>query len=304
MKERSPEQLKGQIRNYAREKGLQPQEVLQMFLLERVLERISLSRYASNFILKGGLLISSMFGVKERTTMDIDTTIAGIDLQEETIKRVITEILSIDAGDGIDFGFDRIGFIRADDEYGGFRVHFIAHYGKIANEMKIDISTGDVITPSAIDYQYKTILDGDIITVKAYNKETSIAEKYETIIRRNIGNSRIRDFYDLYMFFNLYRDEIDCDVLKVAVANTSKKRGSEDSIEEWTEICDEMRNDIGLRKAWDNYRENNAFANATSFEDVIDTVGSVGRIIAGGKNVFGGAPHAKNVTSGDTFFKG
>ena len=212
MKERTPEQLKGQIKSFANKRNLQPQEVLQMFLFERVLERLSKSQYTKNFILKGGLLISSMFGIEERTTMDMDTTVSGIDMTEEGIKRVIEEIISIDVGDDITFKFLKIEPIRENDEYNNFRACFVAHYGKIANEMKIDITTGDVITPGAIDYSYKTILDGDIILVKAYNCETIVAEKYETIIRRNIGTTRARDFYDLYMFYNLYKNVIDYNV--------------------------------------------------------------------------------------------
>lgn len=279
MKKRTPEQLKGQVRSFASKRNLQPQEVLQMFMLERVLERLSKSRYTENIILKGGLLISSMFGVEERTTMDMDTTVVGIDMEEEEIEGIIREILSIDVGDGIYFEFTKIEPIREDDDYNNFRVYFIAHYGKIANEMKIDITTGDAITPRAISYSYKTILDGDLIPVMAYNRETIVAEKYETIIRRNIGNTRARDFYDLFMFFNLYKDEIDHGILKTAIAKTSKKRGSEKDLSEWADICEEMRLDPSLRSLWDNYRENNTYAAEVSFEDILDVVEEVGKLL-------------------------
>ena len=280
MKERTPEQLKGQIRSFAAKRNLQPQEVLQMFLFERVLERLAKSSYKDNFVLKGGLLISSMFGVEGRTTMDMDTTVTGIDMKEDEIQKIITEILSIDVGDGIEFKFTKIEPIREDDDYNNFRAYFVAHYGKIANEMKLDITTGDVITPRAIDYSYKTILDEDEIEIKAYNRETIIAEKYETIIRRNIGTTRARDFYDLYMFFNLYQDVIDYNVLKTAVERTSKKRGSEEELAEWMDICDEMSQDSSLKSLWGNYRNNNSYSAATSFEDVMKAVREVGRKIS------------------------
>jgi len=280
MKERTPEQLKGQIRSFASKRNLQPQEVLQMFLLERVLERIAKSSYKDNFVLKGGLLISSMFGVEGRTTMDMDTTVTGIEMKEDEIQKIIAEIFSIDVGDGIEFKFAKIEPIREADDYYNFRVYFVAHYGKIANEMKLDITTGDVITPHAIDYSYKTILDEDEIEVKAYNRETIIAEKYETIIRRNIGTTRARDFYDLYMFFNLYQDEIDYNVLKTAVIRTSKKRESEEELAEWLDICDEMAQDSSLKSLWENYRNNNSYSAATSFEDVMKAVREVGRRIS------------------------
>jgi predicted nucleotidyltransferase component of viral defense system len=277
MKERAPEKLKGQIRSFAAKRNLQPQEVLQMFMFERVLERLAKSPYKDNFVLKGGLLISSMFGVEGRTTMDMDTTVTGIDMKEDEIQRIITEILSIDVGDRIKFEFTKIETIREDDDYNNFRAYFVAHYGKIANEMKLDITTGDVITPRAIDYSYKTILDEDEIEVKAYNRETIIAEKYETIIRRNIGTTRARDFYDLYMFFNLYQDAIDYNVLKTAVDKTSQKRGSEEELAEWMDICDEMSQDLALKSLWENYRINNTYSAGTSFEDVMKAVREVGR---------------------------
>ena len=209
--------------------------------------------------------------------MDMDTTVTGIDMKEDEIQRIITEILSIDVGDRIKFEFTKIEPIREDDDYNNFRAYFVAHYGKIANEMKLDITTGDVITPRAIDYSYKTILDEDEIEVKAYNRETIIAEKYETIIRRNIGTTRARDFYDLYMFFNLYQDAIDYNVLKTAVDKTSQKRGSEEELAEWMDICDEMSQDFALKSLWENYRINNTYSAGTSFEDVMKAVREVGR---------------------------
>ena len=271
MKERTPEQLKGQIRSFAGKRNLQSQEVLQMFLLERVLDRLSKSKYKDNFILKGGLLISSMIGIAERTTMDMDTTVTGINMEETEIEKIIREILLIDVGDGIEFTFEKLEPIREDDDYNNFRAYFVAHYGKIANKMKIDITTGDAITPGAIRYSYKTILDDDEVGVMAYNIETIIAEKYETIIRRNIGTSRARDFYDLHVFYNLYKDSINLEILKLAVTRTAKKRESLDTMSEWKEIIEDMKVDTALKKLWKNYCENNAYASEVSFENVMET---------------------------------
>lgn len=271
MKERTPEQLKGQIRSFAGKRNLQSQEVLQMFLLERVLDRLSKSKYKDNFILKGGLLISSMIGIAERTTMDMDTTVTGINMEETEIEKIIREILLIDVGDGIEFTFEKLEPIREDDDYNNFRAYFVAHYGKIANKMKIDITTGDAITPGAIRYSYKTILDDDEVGVMAYNTETIIAEKYETIIRRNIGTSRARDFYDLHVFYNLYKDSINLEILKLAVTRTAKKRESLDTMSEWKEIIEDMKVDTALKELWKNYCENNAYASEVSFENVMET---------------------------------
>ncbi|MBE5912696.1 MAG: nucleotidyl transferase AbiEii/AbiGii toxin family protein [Pseudobutyrivibrio ruminis] len=272
MKERTPDQLKGQIRHFAAQRGLQPQEVLQMFLLERVLDRMSNSKYSRNFILKGGMLISSMMGIMERTTMDMDTTVNGINMDEDEISNIIKEILLIDVGDGIKFEFEKLEPIREDDDYNNFRAYFTAYYGKIANKMKIDITTGDEITPRAINYEYKTILDDDVIEVVAYNCETILAEKYETIIRRNIGTTRARDFYDLHMFYHMYAYKIDFKVLEEGIHRTARKRGSESELKDWREICDDMRVDEPLRLLWFNYQKANKYASAVDFDSTITTV--------------------------------
>lgn len=279
MKKRTPEQLKGQIRSFAGKRNLQSQEVLQMFLLERVLDRLARSPYKENFILKGGLLISSMIGVAERTTMDMDTTVTRINMEEQEIERIIREILLIDVEDSIEFEFEKLEPIREDNDYNNFRAYFVAHYGKIANKMKIDITTGDEITPGAIRYSYRTILDNDEIGVMAYNKETIIAEKYETIIRRNIGTSRARDFYDLYMFYNLYKGSINADILKLAVSRTAKKRESLEIMSEWEEIIADMKADLMLKELWNNYCENNIYAAGISFETVMETILQIAELL-------------------------
>lgn len=270
MKERTPEQLKGQIRSFAEKRKLQPQEVLQMFLIERFLERLAKSSYKNNFILKGGFLISSMIGISERTTMDMDTTVTGINMEEDELERVIREILLIDVGDGIKFEFEKFEIIREKDDYNNFRAFLVAHYGKIANKVKVDITTGDEITPGAVRYSYKTILDDDEINIKAYNIETIIAEKYETIIRRNIGTSRARDLYDLYMFYHMYKESIHPEMLKLAVTRTAKKRESLQTMLEWKEIIEDMREDTALKVLWNNYFVNNTYAEEVSYEDVME----------------------------------
>lgn len=151
---KTPEQLKGTIRSMAAKKNLRAQEILQMFLFERVLERLANSAYKNNFILKGGLLISSMIGIGERTTMDMDTTVRGIQMEEDEIIKTVKEILAVDVGDGIVFEYQGIEPIREDDAYNNFRVHLRAKYGKIDSPIKIDVTTGDVITPAAIQYDF------------------------------------------------------------------------------------------------------------------------------------------------------
>lgn len=276
---KTPEQLKGAIRNIAKKNNLLPQEILQMFLFERILERLSVSKYKDNFILKGGLLISSIIGIAERTTMDMDTTVRGIPMEEENINKIIQEIIKIDVEDGIVFEFVKMEPIRDDDAYNNFRVHLRAVYGKVNNPMKIDITTGDKITPAAVEYAYKMMFDDKQIPVMAYTLETILAEKYETIIRRNIGNTRARDFYDLYVLYTTRKDEIRKGILKLAVEHTAQKRGSLEEIKDYKAICQEILEEDALNRLWNNYAKENGYAAQLDYKDMVNTVLTVGEFI-------------------------
>ena len=276
---KTAEQLKGAIRNIAKDKNVRSQEVLQMFLFERILDRLAASSYKNNFILKGGLLISSMIGISERTTMDMDTTVRGIDMAEDKIERIVKEVLSIDAEDGIHFTYKRIEPIREDDDYNNFRVYMDAEYGKIKNPMKIDITTGDEITPAAVRYDYPLLFEERSIPVMAYTLETILAEKYETVIRRNNGTTRARDFYDLYALFHVRKEQIRVSILKDAVEHTARKRGSLELLFEWKEIIQDIREEKALQKLWTNYVEENFYASKLTFEEVVDVVSEIGKII-------------------------
>ena len=276
---KTPEQLKGAIRNIAKKNNLLPQEILQMFLFERILERLSVSKYKDNFILKGGLLISSIIGIAERTTMDMDTTVRGIPMEEENINKIIQEIIKIDVEDGIVFEFVKMEPIRDDDAYNNFRVHLRAVYGKVNNPMKIDITTGDKITPAAVEYAYKMMFDDKQIPVMAYTLETILAEKYETIIRRNIGNTRARDFYDLYVLYTTRKDEIRKGILKLAVEHTAQKRGSLEEIKDYKAICQEILEEDALNRLWNNYAKENGYVAQLDYKDMVNTVLAVGEFI-------------------------
>lgn len=276
---KTPEQLKGAIRNIAKKNNLMPQEVLQMFLFERILERLSVSEYKDNFILKGGLLISSMIGITERTTMDMDTTVRGIELEEENITDIVKKIIAMDVGDDIVFEFIKIEPIREDDAYNNFRVHLKAIYGKMNNPMKIDITTGDKITPAAIEYSYKMMFEEKQVSVMAYTLETILAEKYETIIRRNIGTTRVRDFYDLYVLFRSRKNEISREVLRLAVNHTAEKRDSLEILNEYVEVCNELLNEEAVHKLWLNYIKENTYAAHLGYVDVVNNVLEVGKYL-------------------------
>ena len=201
-------------------------------------------------------------------------------MEEEEVERIIKEILATDVNDGIEMMYDKIGPILEDDDYNNFRVYFFAKYGKINNPMKIDITVGDEITPAAIEYHYKTIFSDSDIDVKAYNLETILAEKYESVISKNIATTRARDFYDLHVLYRIYRDKINYKLLAYAVQKTSGRRGTLDDLAEWRDICDEMRDEPALLTLWKQYCNDNMYAADIQFSDTIDTVISIGEQIA------------------------
>lgn len=274
-----PEQLKGTIRSMAEKKNLRAQEILQMFLFERILERLANSAYKNNFILKGGLLISSMIGITERTTMDMDTTVRGIQMEEDEIVKAIKEILTVDVDDGILFEYESIEPIREEDAYNNFRIHLRAKYGKIDSPMKIDVTTGDIITPAAIQYDFPMLFDDKSVPVMAYTLETILAEKYETIIRRNIGTTMARDYYDLHTLYRSRKNEVRPDILKAAVLHTAKKRDSVQDINDWKDILKEIREEPNMYLLWDNYTAENKYIGDLEFHIVLDTVEEVARLI-------------------------
>lgn len=276
---KTPEQLKGSVRSMAEKKNLRAQEVLQMFLFERILERLANSSYRNNFILKGGLLISSMVGISERTTMDMDTTVRGIQMEEDEIVKAVKEIVAVDVSDGIEFEYESIEPIREDDVYNNFRIHLRAKYGKIDSPMKIDVTTGDVVTPAAVQYEFPMLFDEKVIPVLAYTLETILAEKYETIIRRNIGTTRARDYYDLHTLYRSRKEEIRIDILKEAVLHTAKKRESIEDMQDWREIIQDIRNEPQMHLLWNNYVADNKYIGDLQFNEVLDTVKEIAGLL-------------------------
>lgn len=254
------ESIKGKIRNLAEQKNLKSQEVLQIYFFERLLERLSKSQYKNNFVIKGGFLISSLIGIENRTT------------KENRIKEIVEEILDINVDDGIRFEIKDISYIREEDKYENFRISLIANVGKNQNPMKIDITTGDAITPREIEYAYPCIFSKKDIKIMAYPLETILAEKYETIIRRNITTTRMRDFYDLYTLYKLKKDDIDYEVLKEAVKRTSNRRGSQEMMKDYEKIIEDIKEDSYLRSLWDVYLKENKYIGDLSFDKIVDVV--------------------------------
>lgn len=269
---KTPDQLKGAIRNLAKKKGIHAQEVLQIFMFERIIERLSVSSYKDRFILKGGLLISAILGVSERTTMDLDTTVKGLPMDEQSIRKAVSEILDQPVDDGIEFRLIDLTPIREDDEYENFRASIQATYGKMKIPMKIDITTGDEITPKEIQFSYPFLFDDRRVMVKAYTQETILAEKYETIIRRNVGNTRARDFYDLHLLYRLYRENADWSLLKEAVLATAKKRDSLSVLQETERILAALKESTVLQDLWKRYQAQNLYARDITYPAIMETV--------------------------------
>lgn len=265
-------QLNAVIKNLAKEKHISAQLVMQNFMLERLLERISVSKYQQNFILKGGFLIAAMVGLDTRATMDMDATIKGLSVNEDTICHMFDEICKIELDDDVTFTFRNIGKIREGDEYSGYRISLSANYPPMAVPLKLDITTGDKITPREIEYEFKLLLEDRSISVLAYNLETILAEKLETVISRGDQNTRPRDYYDIYILAKLQSSNIEPEALKAALDATAKKRGSEEVIKEYRKIMNMVRNSEVMLRQWENYRKDFEYADGIAFEETCDAV--------------------------------
>ncbi|MCM1297367.1 MAG: nucleotidyl transferase AbiEii/AbiGii toxin family protein [Clostridium sp.] len=265
-------QLKAIIKNIAKEKHISAQLVMQNFMLERLLERISVSTYRKNFILKGGFLIAAMVGLDTRATMDMDATIKGLPLNEQTVREMFEEICKIELNDDVTFSFRSIGEIREGDEYNGYRVSLSANYPPMAVPLKLDITIGDKITPKEIEYQFKLLLEDRSISVLAYNLETIMAEKLETVISRGDQNTRPRDYYDIYILAKLQYSNIEFNALKAALNVTAQKRGSIVVVKDYRKILDTVRNSEIMQKQWENYQRDFEYAIDIAFEDACDVV--------------------------------
>jgi predicted nucleotidyltransferase component of viral defense system len=265
-------QLKALIKNMAKEKNIAAQLVLQNYMLERFLERVSLSDYKDKYIIKGGFLISSMVGLSSRATMDMDATIKGYPVNEDSIRKMIEDIIAVHIDDDISFELKSIGEIREGDEYTGFRVALSANYQPMAVPLKIDITTGDKITPKEIKYEYKLMMEDRTIRVLAYNIETILAEKLETVISRGDQNTRPRDYYDIYILTGLQEKNIDMGSLSLAIGNTAKKRATTDVIKDYKSIMETVKNSDVMIQRWNDYRKDYDYAQGIEFNETCEAV--------------------------------
>lgn len=269
MKIGSPKQLKDWINNMAKKKNLVANTLLQNFMMERLLERISISEYKDNFVLKGGFLIAAMLGIDLRSTLDMDTTIKGLPVTKENIEEILNEILSIDLGDNVTFNIKNINSIHDISEYEDFRVSLEAKFFTIKVNMKMDITTGDIIIPREVDYSFKLMFEERSIPIKAYNLNTILAEKIESILARNISNTRARDYYDVYMLTSFRKDDINIVDLRSAIIEKAKERNTLIYLDEKEKYIADIEESKDLQFIWDSYTKKYPYAQGIKFDDII-----------------------------------
>ena len=272
MRTKNAMQLKAIIRNRAKNEGVPPQLVMQNYLLERLLERISLSPWRDSVVIKGGMLISSLVGVGKRSTKDLDTTVRGFPLTHEHAELAFREIAAVEADDDFEFEFVRTEDIRETDDYPGIRVHLLANYGKMSSPVTVDVTTGDRITPDAIEYSYPLMFDDRTLSLMAYPLETTLAEKLETVISRGVANTRPRDYYDLHTLWLTRGIEVDTSVLGDALAATSENRGTRTAMDRYREVIAEVASDAAMLDRWAAYARRYPYVGGMTFEEACGTV--------------------------------
>ena len=267
-------QLKDLIRNLSKKKSADAQILMRNYMMERFLERISLSEYKDKFILKGGMLVAAMVGLDARATMDLDATIKGANVSLTDVETIISNIIAIPIDDGVSFRIKRISEIMEEADYPGVRVSMETKFDGVITPLKIDISTGDVITPKEIRYRFNLMLEDRTIEVWAYNLETVLAEKLETVISRNVTNTRMRDFYDIYILQKLHGEQLKKQVLWNALVATAKKRGTLDLIEaeDIREIFDEIESSPVMETLWKTYQKNYSYAANVSWHIIMEFI--------------------------------
>ena len=268
----TPEQIKGRIKSIAKQNNADARTLMRIYMMERFLERLAQSEYRDNFIIKGGILVTAMIGVAHRSTMDIDTSMKNLNLSAEDALRVVNQVKDIDLDDGVSFEVKDVSNIMDEMEYPGIRITMNANVGKLITPLKIDISTGDVITPRAVEFNYDLLLEDRSIRLWSYNLETILAEKLQTVLARGILNTRMRDFYDIRMLLDTYEDKVNKAVLKDAFAATCKKRGTDNLQEQAEEIVKIIEADEQLQVLWRAYQKKYSYAAEIDYTSVISGV--------------------------------
>lgn len=265
-------QLKDKVKNLSDGRSEVAQSLIRYYFMERFLERVSVSEHRNNFILKGGMLVASIIGVDMRATMDIDTTVKELPLNEQDFRKIIEKICAIQIEDGVTFKITSVKKIMEEFDYPGIRMMIEANLDRLRQPFKIDISTDDVITPVAIEFKYKLMFEDRTISVLSYNLETLLAEKMQTILARGLANTRMRDFYDIYEIMNSKAEEVNLDVLKYAFEATCERRGTVYDKADVEVILDKIKADKGIEDMWNRFRTVNYFVEGLDWKEIISFV--------------------------------
>ncbi len=273
-------QIRGRIKNLAKENNADARVLMRLYMMERFLERVSVSKYRDNFIIKGGVLVTSILGVSLRSTMDIDTTIQNYDLSPKNARRMIEEISNIELPDAVTFELKGATQIMDEMEYSGIRFALDASLGRMITPIKIDVSTGASITPSAVEYEYKLMLEERSISLLSYNIETVLAEKLQTILARSVLNTRMRDFYDVHVLLAGCKKDISNDILQQAFLATCKNRQSESIVNNSQKIYKNIASDEHLPSLWKAYQNKYSYAHDINFDDVLSSLNALLKLVA------------------------
>ena len=263
-------QLKALLKDLSSKYGITPQATLQMYCLERLLDRIAASRFRKHFVIKGGFLIASILGIGSRSTMDIDATVKGFSVCYENVDSIFKEICDIDIADQLTFSFERIEEIREKDDYLGLRVFIECHYGKMKVPLTVDLTTGDTIIPREIEYMYKCVFDDKVIPVLAYPLENVFAEKLDTIVARGIANTRTRDFYDVHTLYAMKKKDVNFETLRIALEATSRRRNTFKILEDYPQILESIKVDLGQYDFWRRFVAKNPYARGITLSQAVD----------------------------------
>ena len=274
---RTATQLKAKVRNLSGEDSKKAQTLIRNFIMERFLERIALSQYRNNFILKGGMLVAAVVGLDTRATMDIDTTVKSLNFTKDNAVKIVEEIIAVNLDDGVQFQITKVTDIMEEHDYPGIRFMLEATLDKMRQAVKMDISTGDGITPRAVEYSYHLMFEDRAISLRTYNLETLLVEKLETIMTRGTANTRMRDFYDIHVIS--HQEAFDREILKKAFLATSAKRNTTDQIPGFRDILSTVEADASMKKQWESFREDSFFVGELSWNEIMASVKVLAEVV-------------------------
>ena len=272
-------QLKALVRNISKGDSAKAQVIIRYYVMERFLERLSLSQYKNNFILKGGVLVAAMIGLDNRSTMDVDSTLKNLPLNEETVRKVIENITTVPIDDGMAFEIKNVAPIMDETDYPGIRVMMDIVFDKMHTPLKIDFSTGDTITPREVEFSFRLLFEKRTISILAYNLETLLAEKMETLLSRGTANTRMRDFYDIYVLTTTHAHDFNAATLKEAYTNTSKQRGSHNLLQDIDLIIREIGDSTALITLWQNYQRKFDYAADVKWSNIMASIKNMALIL-------------------------